>query len=118
MYRYKTIFVNGLQVLGNNCPYYANLSNFLIDSTNSNNDSELYTDGSYSGTSKIESKTFNLIVWTKKDNDIKSAMQLSYVIRKGDFPLIAEVEGLGTVECIVKKESMKKLSPYTLFFYS
>ena len=46
MYRYKTIFVNGLQVLGNNCPYYANLSNFLIDSTNSNNDSELYTDGS------------------------------------------------------------------------
>ena len=46
MYIYKTIFVNGLQVLGNNCPYYANLSNFLIDSTNSNNDSELYTDGS------------------------------------------------------------------------
>ena len=33
MYRYKTIFVNGLQVLGNNCPYYANLTNFLIDST-------------------------------------------------------------------------------------
>ena len=106
MYRYKTIFVNGLQVLGNNCPYCANLTNFLIDSTNNNNDSELYVDGSYSGTSKIESKTFNLIVWTKKDDDIKAAMQLSYVIRKGDFPLIAEVEGLGTVECIVKKESI------------
>ena len=106
MYTYKTIFVNGLQVLGDNCPYYANLTNFLIDSTNSNNDSELYTDGSYSGTSKIESKTFNLIVWTKKDDDIKAAMQLSYVIRKGDFPLIAEVEGLGKIECVVKKESI------------
>ena len=86
MYRYKTIFVNGLQVLGNNCPYYANLSNFLIDSTNNNNDSERDTDGSYSGTSKIGSMTFNLIVWAKNDNDIKAAIQVTCVISKGDYP--------------------------------
>ena len=106
MYRYKTIFVNGLQVLGDNCPYYANLYNFLLDSSNTNNDSELYTDGDYSGTSKINSKTFNLVVWTKKQSDIKAAMQFSYVISKGDFTLTADVEGLGEVECAVKKESI------------
>ena len=106
MYTYKTIFVNGLQVLGDNCPYYANLYNFLLDSSNTNNDSELYTDGDYSGTSKINSKTFNLVVWTKKQSDIKAAMQFSYVISKGDFTLTADVEGLGEVECAVKKESI------------
>ena len=106
MYKYKSIFVNGLQVLGDNCPYYANLYNFLLDSSNTNNDSELYTDGDYSGTSKINSKTFNLVVWTKKQSDIKAAMQFSYVISKGDFTLTAYVEGLGEVECTVKKESI------------
>ena len=42
MYIYKTIFVNGLQVLGNKCPYYANLCNFLIYCTIYNNDSVIF----------------------------------------------------------------------------
>lgn len=103
---YNKIFINGLQVLGDRCPYYANLYNFLLDSSNTNNDSELYYHGSYSGSSKINSKTFTLVVSTKLDNDIKSALQLSYLVRVGDVSIVADVEGIGEIECKAKKETI------------
>ena len=106
MIYYNKIFINGLQVQGDNCPYYASLYNFLLDSNNTNNDSDLYSNGSYSGSSKINSKTFTLQVATKDDDDIRSALQLTHVIRSGEISLIADVEGLGEVECLVKKESV------------
>lgn len=106
MLYYNSIFINGLQVLGDNCPYYTNLYNFLYDSSNTNNDSELYTDGEYSGSYKRNSKTFTAIISTKNDNDIKSELQLMHVINKGDIPIIVDIEGLGKVECTAKKESV------------
>ena len=103
---YNKIFINGLQVLGDQCPYYANLYNFLLDSSNTNNDSDLYYHGSYSGSSKINSKTFTLVVSTKADNDIKSALQLSYLVRAGEVSIIVDIEGIGEIECKAKKESI------------
>lgn len=103
---YNKIFINGLQVLGDQCPYYANLYNFLLDSSNTNSDSELYYHGSYSGSSKINSKTFTLVVSTKVDNDIKSALQLSYIVRAGDVAINVDIEGIGEIECKAKKESI------------
>lgn len=104
---YNKITINGLDVLGDeHCPYAANLYNFLIDSTNTNNDSELYGDGSYSGTYKTNAKQFSMTVITKKENDTKASLQLAHVINQGLIPLMVDIENFGIVECEVKKESI------------
>ena len=105
MIYYNKIFIGGLQVLGDNCPFHANLYNFLLDSNNTNTDSELYSDGSYSGSSKINSKTFTLVVDTK-NNNLKDKLQLTHIISKGEVELIADIEEIGEVSCNVKKESI------------
>ena len=80
---YNKITIGGLEVLGNeSCPYYSNLYNFLFDGTNTNNDSSLYSDGDYAGTSKRNAKTFTLVTMVKNENNIKSALQLSYILNK------------------------------------
>lgn len=103
---YNKMIINGLEILGSNSNYYSNLYNFLLDSSNTNNDSELYSNGSYNGSSKINPKTFTLVVNTKKYRDIKSAMHLTYVVSEGEVSFIVDVEEFGEVECLVKKESI------------
>lgn len=109
---YKRIWLNGLQVLGDNCPYTSNLYNFLYDSSNTNNDSELMIDGNHSGTSKINAKTFTMILDTitangiKAKDDIKKKLQVTYIISKGLIPIIVEIDGLGKVIVNAKKESI------------
>ena len=58
MYKYKSIFVNGLQVLGDNCPYYANLYNFLLDSSNTNNDNNTNDNNSNDDNKSVNSFSF------------------------------------------------------------
>ena len=105
---YNKITIGGLEVLGNeSCPYYSNLYNFLFDVTNTNNDSSLYSDGDYAGTSKRNAKTFTLVTMVKNENNIKAALQLSYILnKKEEIELIADIENLGEVSCKVKTESI------------
>ena len=105
---YNKITIGGLEVLGNeSCPYYSNLYNFLFDGTNTNNDSSLYSDGDYAGTSKRNAKSFTLVTMVKKENNVKAALQLSYILnKKEEIELIADIENLGEVSCKVKTESI------------
>lgn len=105
---YNRINIGGLEVLGNeSCPYYSNLSNFLIDGTIENNDSTLYFDGDYPGNSRRTSKTFTLTTVVKKQTNIKAALQLSYILnKKEELDFTVDVEDLGEVSCKVKPESI------------
>ena len=105
---YNKITIGGLEVLGNeSCPYYSNLYNFLFDGTNTNNDSSLYSDGDYAGTSKRNAKSFTLVTMVKKESNVKAALQLSYILnKKEEIELIADIENLGEVSCKVKTESI------------
>ncbi|MDU4326683.1 MAG: phage tail family protein [Clostridium celatum] len=105
---FNKIYLNGLEILGDEtCPYYSNLFNFLFDSVNTNNDSELYMDGSYPGTTKTESKSFTLVTTIKDDSNIKGALQFTHILnQKNLINLVVDIENLGEVECKVKKESI------------
>lgn len=105
---YNRINIGGLEVLGNeSCPYYSNLSNFLIDGTIENNDSTLYFDGDYPGNTRRTSKTFTLTTVVKNQNNIKAALQLSYILnKKEELDFTVDVENLGEVSCKVKPESI------------
>lgn len=105
---FNKIYLNGLEILGDeSCPYYSNLYNFLFDSSNNNNDSDLYTDGCYPGTTKIEAKTFTLVTSVKDDTNIRGALQFTHILnQKNLMSLVVDIENLGEVECKVKKESI------------
>ena len=77
MYKYKSIFVNGLQVLGDNCPYYANLYNFLLDSSNTNNDNN--TNNSTSSNDESNIKDTNISTNEKTSNNNSFSFSLIFL---------------------------------------
>lgn len=106
MVEYNSILINGLQVLGSGCPYVSNLYNFLFDSENNNNNSELFSNGEYVGNYKTNARTFTLVSNTRKENDIAAKLQLTHILNQGIILLEADIVGFGKVEANVIKESV------------
>lgn len=108
----NSIFVNGLQILGDNCPYVSRIDNLLFDETVSNNNIPTYFDGEFAGNSRYESRNFTITVTTTSCNgltlvdNVRRLMRLKHALSKGIIEVVCDIVDFGKIVCYAQKESI------------
>ena len=104
MFTFDKIILGGLQIMPSE-NYSADIKG-LFDSENTNNTSNLITDGEKPGLIKRNAKTITINVYKLKDN-FKALLQLNYILDQGEIDLEFKIDEFNDIfSCKILKESV------------